>query len=145
MLVLVSIWLLLNPFFLQSDFVAQKRWSQLASVDSTQLMLIKALFSARDILLEDLKEISKAIDQAIDLDDMLFGSMDGEVPVQLLGMPQNGVEVFTSFLALNYFCFFYSDFINTYCLPFLSFSGKQMVQKIFKVMVCLTPYHGMIY
>ncbi|KDO50637.1 hypothetical protein CISIN_1g003622mg [Citrus sinensis] len=76
----------------KSEFVAQKIWSQLASVDSTQLMLIKALFSARDILLEDLKEISKAIDQAIDLDDMLFGSMDGEVPVQLLGMPQNGVE-----------------------------------------------------
>lgn len=96
---------------MQSDFVAQKVWSQLASVDSTQVMLIKALFSARDILLEDLKEISKAVDQAIDLDDVkLFGSMDGEVLVQLLGIQQNGVEVFTSFLALNYFHYFYSNF-----------------------------------
>lgn len=80
--------------------------SQVDSVDSNQVMLVKALLAARDILLEELQKICKAIDQALDLtdctsklDDTKFfhshlqtdlGTAETEDPGQLDS--QNGVE-----------------------------------------------------
>jgi hypothetical protein len=82
---------------------------QVASVDLKQVMLVKALLTARDTLLEELLTLSRAIGRPIDLtdfiskmDDMkLFdsvvranpGAVDGEVSGQ--GKPQNGFEVLT--------------------------------------------------
>ncbi|XP_062158083.1 uncharacterized protein LOC133865669 isoform X2 [Alnus glutinosa] len=79
---------------------------QVASVDLKQVMLVKALLTARDTLLEELLTLSRAIGRPIDLtdfiskmDDMkLFdsvvranpGAVDGEVSGQ--GKPQNGFE-----------------------------------------------------
>ncbi|KAE8125952.1 hypothetical protein FH972_020712 [Carpinus fangiana] len=79
---------------------------QAASVDLKEVMLVKALLTARDTLLEELLKLSRAIDRPIDLtdfiskmDDMkLFdsvvranpGAVDGEVSGQ--GKPQNGFE-----------------------------------------------------
>ncbi|XP_059453326.1 uncharacterized protein LOC132183879 [Corylus avellana] len=79
---------------------------QVASVDLKEVMLVKALLTARDTLLEELLKLSRAIDRPIDLtdfiskmDDMkLFdsvvqanpGAVDGEVSAQ--GKPQNGFE-----------------------------------------------------
>ncbi|KAG8388639.1 hypothetical protein BUALT_Bualt02G0146300 [Buddleja alternifolia] len=70
---------------------------------SKQVMLAKALCSARDILMEELQELSKAINQPIDLNDIasteLFSSTrrsdqeaDGEVRGQLLSKPGNVSE-----------------------------------------------------
>lgn len=80
--------------------------NHVASVDLEDVMLVKALLTARDTLLEELLKLSRAIDRPIDLtdfiskmDDMkLFDSVlqvnhdaaDGEVSGQ--GKPQNGLE-----------------------------------------------------
>lgn len=87
-------------------FVTDQASSQVASVDSKQIMLIKALIAARDILLEDIQKISKAIDQSIDLtnfisnlDDMKFGSIlqanldTADKVLQVSCNPQNGFKV----------------------------------------------------
>ncbi|KAF8377185.1 hypothetical protein HHK36_030558 [Tetracentron sinense] len=84
-----------------------------ASLDSKQITLIKALFTARDILLEELQKLSKVIDQTIDFTDLpskldeekfsLFlqanlRAADAEVSEvrigagQVAGKPQNGIE-----------------------------------------------------
>ncbi|KAJ0078107.1 hypothetical protein Patl1_36926 [Pistacia atlantica] len=86
---------------LKSDFKTRDAWGPLASVGRKQVMLIKALISAYEILLGDLQRISKAIDHALDLtdctsklDDMKFvGSVDCTVLGQFSGMQQNGVEL----------------------------------------------------
>uniref|UniRef100_A0A5B7C301 DUF676 domain-containing protein n=1 Tax=Davidia involucrata TaxID=16924 RepID=A0A5B7C301_DAVIN len=75
---------------------------------SMQVMLVKALFTARDILLEELQKLSKAISQTIDLTDItselddtkMFASSlradletaDAEVSGQVSGQPQNVSE-----------------------------------------------------
>ncbi|KAL0385010.1 UNVERIFIED_CONTAM: protein FAM [Sesamum radiatum] len=71
---------------------------------SKQVMLVKALSSARDILLEELQKLSKAINQPIDINDItsneLFGSIprsdreraDAKVPGQVSNNPQNVLE-----------------------------------------------------
>ncbi|XP_047969623.1 protein FAM135B-like isoform X1 [Salvia hispanica] len=68
---------------------------------SKQVMLLKALSSAHDILLEELQKLSKAIDVSIEMEDIssgiLFGftqrsdqdSADAEVPVQISSKPLN--------------------------------------------------------
>lgn len=116
----------------------------MAFLDSKQVVLIKALIAARDFLLEDLKRISQGIDQAIGLTDFTskledmkkFGSVDDEV-AKLSGMQQNGVEVFTSFLAVDYLHFIVCSF-HDYLL-FLLLCRKQMMQMILEVMICLAP------
>ncbi|KAL0364622.1 UNVERIFIED_CONTAM: hypothetical protein Sangu_0559800 [Sesamum angustifolium] len=71
---------------------------------SKQVMLVKALSSARDILLEELQKLSKAINQPIDINDItsneLFGSTprsdreraDAKVPGQVSSNPLNVLE-----------------------------------------------------
>ncbi|XP_042033497.1 protein FAM135B-like isoform X3 [Salvia splendens] len=68
---------------------------------SKQVMLLKALSSAHNILLEELQKLSKAIDVPIEMEDIsssiLFGfaqrsdqdSEDAEVPVQISSKPLN--------------------------------------------------------
>ncbi|KAL5789903.1 hypothetical protein ACOSQ2_004791 [Xanthoceras sorbifolium] len=85
---------------LKADFVTHAAQGQLAAVDSQQIMLIKALMAAYDILLGDFGRISQAIDQAVDSIDFtsksdhmkLLGSVNGEASAQLMGRLQNGVE-----------------------------------------------------
>lgn len=43
----------------------------MASTDTKGVMLVKALLSARDILLEELLRLSKAISQPLDLTDFI--------------------------------------------------------------------------
>lgn len=78
------------------------------SADEKAVMLVKSLLAARDILLEELQRLSKAVDQVIDLTDFIskmddisvykgsFGVVDGKIPGQ--GKPQNGFEVLTCFM-----------------------------------------------
>ncbi|CAK9313273.1 unnamed protein product [Citrullus colocynthis] len=77
-----------------------------ASRDAKEVTLIKALLTARDILLEEFQNLGKAIDQAVDFTDFISGMDDtkyadvlmpskmdkvkGEVSRQ--GKPQNGLE-----------------------------------------------------
>lgn len=81
---------------------------QVASVDFKDVMLVKALLTARDILLEELYKLSQAIDQAVDLTDFisnmddtnLFGSvlkkkLGAADEVSGRGKPRNGLEVLT--------------------------------------------------
>ncbi|KAJ4847371.1 hypothetical protein Tsubulata_018014 [Turnera subulata] len=53
-----------------------KETSEMADVKSKQVLLIKTLKEARDILIDDLEKMSRAIDQAIDLASFI-SSMDG--------------------------------------------------------------------
>ncbi|KAK4564158.1 hypothetical protein RGQ29_006303 [Quercus rubra] len=87
---------------------SDKALGQKASGDFKQIMLVKALVAARDILFEDLQKISKAIEQEIDLTDLIFNldnknlcssilqaDLDmeiGEVSRKLSGKPQNSIE-----------------------------------------------------
>uniref|UniRef100_A0A7N2RF62 DUF676 domain-containing protein n=1 Tax=Quercus lobata TaxID=97700 RepID=A0A7N2RF62_QUELO len=79
--------------------------SKVASVDFKDVMLVKALLTARDILLEELLKLSRAIDQAVDLTDFisnmddtnLFGSvlkknLGAADEVSGQGKPRNGLE-----------------------------------------------------
>ncbi|KAK4427205.1 hypothetical protein Salat_1489400 [Sesamum alatum] len=71
---------------------------------SKEVMLVKSLSSSRDILLEELQKLSKAINQPIDINDItsneLFGSTprsdqeraDAEVAGQVSSNPQNVLE-----------------------------------------------------
>lgn len=84
-----------------------------ASRDEKEVTLIKALLTARDILLEEFQNLGKAIDQAVDFTDFISGMDDtkyadvlmpskmdkvkGEVSRQ--GKPQNGLEVHALFQA----------------------------------------------
>ncbi|KAL0357546.1 UNVERIFIED_CONTAM: protein FAM [Sesamum calycinum] len=47
---------------------------------SKQVMLVKALSSARDILLEELQKLSKAINQPIDINDITSNELFGSTP-----------------------------------------------------------------
>ncbi|XP_075672510.1 uncharacterized protein LOC142642042 isoform X5 [Castanea sativa] len=87
---------------------SNKALGQKASGDFKEIMLVKALVAARDILFEDLQKISKAIEQEIDLTDLIFNldnknlcssllqaDLDmeiGEVSRKLSGKPQNSIE-----------------------------------------------------
>ncbi|KAJ7958857.1 hypothetical protein O6P43_019513 [Quillaja saponaria] len=94
-----------------AEIVAGKRYEslyqgldQVASVDMKDIMLLKALLTARDILLEELQKLSKAVHQAIDLtefvaniDDMkLLNSIPlaSQVVAEVSGQTklQNGLE-----------------------------------------------------
>ncbi|CAL8997658.1 unnamed protein product [Prunus brigantina] len=79
--------------------------AQVAAAGVNDIMLVKSLLSARDILLEELQKLSKAIDQAIDLtdfiskmDDTKFDSflqenlVAADAKVSGQGKPQNGLE-----------------------------------------------------
>ncbi|CAN6584301.1 unnamed protein product [Malus baccata var. baccata] len=78
--------------------------NQAAAADVNDIILAKSLLNARDILLEELQKLSKAIDQAIDLTDFIskiddtkfdflqenWVAADDKVSGQ--GKPQNGLE-----------------------------------------------------
>ncbi|XP_050260141.1 uncharacterized protein LOC126705293 isoform X4 [Quercus robur] len=92
----------------KKNLVTDQALGQKASGDLKQIMLVKALVAARDILFEDLQKISKAIEQEIDLTDLIFNldnknlcssimqaDLDmefGEVSQKLSGKPQNSIE-----------------------------------------------------
>lgn len=83
----------------------------MASVHLKEIMLLKALLTSRDILLEELQKLSREIDKAVDLTDFIskmddmklfdpvlqanLGASDGQVSGQ--GKPRNGLEVLTYF------------------------------------------------
>lgn len=80
----------------------------MAAAGVNDIMLVKSLLAARDILLEELQKLSKAIDQAIDLtdfiskmDDTKFDSflqenlVAADAKVSGQGKPHNGLEVLT--------------------------------------------------
>lgn len=82
-----------------------------ASRDDKEVALIKALLTARDILLEEFQNLSKAIDQAFDFTDFISrmddtkyidvlmpSKMDkGKGEVSRQDKTQNGLEVHTLF------------------------------------------------
>ncbi|KAG6627785.1 protein FAM135B-like isoform X1 [Carya illinoinensis] len=79
---------------------------RVASVHLKEIMLLKALLTSRDILLEELQKLSREIDKAVDLTDFIskmddmklfdpvlranLGASDGQVSGQ--GKPRNGLE-----------------------------------------------------
>ncbi|EEF43562.1 conserved hypothetical protein [Ricinus communis] len=78
---------------------------QVGSADFEQILLIKELVAAHDILLDDLRNISRAIDQSIELSSFVlnlentkFGSLmqsnmgGAEEVLEVLNKPQNGVK-----------------------------------------------------
>ncbi|KDP30675.1 hypothetical protein JCGZ_15550 [Jatropha curcas] len=96
---------------------------QVASADMKQIMLVKAMLFARETLLEELKLLSKAIGQAIDLTDFLskmddiemidsilpenIGTADGEVSGQ--GKLQNVLEKASSYVIDEFPCVLSED------------------------------------
>lgn len=81
------------------------------SRDEGEVTLIKALLTARDILLEEFQNLSKAIDQTFDFTEFISGMddtkyMDVLMPSRMdtvkgeasgQGKPQNGLEVHNLF------------------------------------------------
>lgn len=136
------------------------------SFNKEGVMIVKSLVAARDILLQELQILSKAIDKTIDLTDFisemddvkLFDSIiktnlraaDGEVSRQ--GKPQNGLEVLTYFMQhctsgfgfqfLGNFFFCCCCVLNIY---FSFLSRKQMACSAFKLMNCYTPCRQVLY
>lgn len=134
----------------------------MASADAKCFMLVKSLLAARDILLEELQRLSKAIDQPIDLtdfiskmDDIKFpdsaqqgnaSPSDGKVSAQ--GKQQNGFEVLTCFM--QHFFFFWSYFVSSMQgfvaeYFFVFFRRKQPVLYTFKVVNLSSLYQGVLY
>jgi len=79
--------------------VADQGSGGVASLDTRNAMLVKALLSARDILLEELQKIGKAVNEALDLSEFvsIVSNMKQENPlaneVVGQGKPQNGLKV----------------------------------------------------
>ncbi|KAM1120146.1 hypothetical protein ACFX13_045035 [Malus domestica] len=88
----------------EGDSGSNQASTQAAAADVNDIILAKSLLNARDILLEELQKLSKAIDQAIDLTDFIskiddtkfdflqenWVAADDKVSGQ--GKPQNGLE-----------------------------------------------------
>jgi len=108
-------------------------YSSSDSQNSNQVMLIKALMAAYDILLEDLRRISTGIGKAIDLTEITFESdatewfaptppasvksVHGEPSLQLSDMAQViSAEVFNSVNVNIYYCFSFFVFQTVYRL-----------------------------
>ncbi|KAK7384951.1 hypothetical protein VNO78_30654 [Psophocarpus tetragonolobus] len=87
-------------------------WSNVASIKLKNVMLVKALLTAHDILLEELQKFSKAVGQAIDISEFLSkrnsmklinsvpqaNQFTTEVEISGQGIPQNGFEGGNEFL-----------------------------------------------
>ncbi|XP_004498451.1 uncharacterized protein [Cicer arietinum] len=85
---------------------ALKGLGEVASVDLKDVMLLKALLTARDILLEELQKLSKAVGQTIELSEFLSklnnveilnsvvqaNQFATDVEISVQGNPQNGLE-----------------------------------------------------
>jgi hypothetical protein len=112
--------------------VTDQSFRGVASQDVKDIVLVRALLTSRDLLLEELHKINKAVNEAIDTSDFVSNmnnadllnfvvkangfAVDGEGLGQ--GKPQNGLEVFALFHATEfYFFLFRSAFIL--CLQFL--------------------------
>lgn len=90
----------------QADSVIDNTQDQLAAINSKQRLLFKSLITAYNVLLEDFKRISKAIDLAVDLTEFtsksdhitLPGLLHGETSSRLMVKVHNGVEVSNLFV-----------------------------------------------
>jgi len=99
--------------------VADQGFGGVAFLDTGNVSLVKALLTSRDILVEELQKISKAINEALDISEFvsimsnmkLLNSVlqvnqfaiDVEVVGQ--GKPQNGLKVFAFIPFCNTFLF----------------------------------------
>jgi hypothetical protein len=107
--------LLIKKNVLTVEFSDGLALGQVVSVDLKDVMLVKALLTARDILLEELQKLNRAVDQAIDLTDFISKMDDTKLFDSVLranlgaadevsgqGKPQNGLEVLTLFCPSEY-------------------------------------------
>ncbi|KAM7266551.1 hypothetical protein ACFE04_004448 [Oxalis oulophora] len=96
---------------------SNKAQNLMLSVDMKQMMPVKALLDARNLLLEDLKKLSKGVGRAIDLTDFMLKVNDvtllhsivqaslgagSNAEVSGQGKPQNGLEKQKSNLPLDF-------------------------------------------
>lgn len=86
-------------------------FSGVASQDVKDIMLVRALLDSRNLLLEDLRKINKAVNEAIDTSDFVSKMNDGNLINFVVrandfaidgdnlgqGKPQNGLEVLVLF------------------------------------------------
>lgn len=107
-------------------YVTNQGLGEAASVDLENVMLLKALVTARDILLEELQKLSKAVDQAIEISEFVSKMNNGKIlnsfvqasqfaaddEISAQSKPQNGLEVLTYIHAAEncYISFFYGLF-----------------------------------
>jgi hypothetical protein len=116
--------------------VTDQSFRGVASQDVKDIVLVRALLTSRDLLLEELHKINKAVNEAIDTSDFVSNmnnadllnfvvkangfAVDGEGLGQ--GKPQNGLEVFALFHATEFyfFCFVW----HLYCFYSFFFIGS---------------------
>lgn len=105
-------------------YVTNQGLGEAASVDLENVMLLKALVTARDILLEELQILSNAVDQAIEISEFVSKMNNGkilssfvqasqfaaDVEISAQGKPQNGLEVLTYIHAAEN-CYIYNIYI----------------------------------
>lgn len=108
---------------------------EVASVDLINVMLVRALLTARDILLKELQKLSKAVDQAIEISEFVskmnnvkllnFVSQANQfatdVEISAQGKPQNGLKVLTfiHIVKVLLFCFYVFVLFNAYFILIL--------------------------
>jgi hypothetical protein len=105
---------------------------EVASVDLKTVMLLKTLLMARDILLEELQKLSKAVDQTIEISEfqsklnnekilkfvVQANRFATDVEILAQGNPQNGLKVLT-FIHAAECCYFVSIFIYFFLSTFI--------------------------
>jgi hypothetical protein len=119
---------------------------EVASVDLKTVMLLKTLLMARDILLEELQKLSKAVDQTIEISEfqsklnnekilkfvVQANRFATDVEILAQGNPQNGLKVLT-FIHAAECCYFVSIFFSFYfyLFNFLVLYREEMMLWIF--------------
>ena len=90
-------------------YVTDQGLGEIASVNLKNVMLVKGLLTAREILLEELQKLSKVVDQAIDISEFVSktnsmkllnsvlqaNQFTTDVEISGQGKPQIGLEVLT--------------------------------------------------
>lgn len=131
-------------------YVDDQGFGGVASLDMNNVTLFNALLTSRDILLEDLQKISKAVNEALDISEFvsimsnmkLLNSVlqanQFPIDVEVLGQgqPQDGLKVlvFISCYRVILFCFAFILFLRFFLLNslFSSCVGRKWSSRVSK-------------
>lgn len=108
--IICRLWALSFEFFIQ-----------VVSVDLKEIMLVKALLTARDILLEELLKLSRAVEETIDLTDFISKMDDIRLFNSVLQANMGAGKAQNDFEVLNFIGQSLLHFIYQFSLVFFPF------------------------
>jgi len=115
--------------------VTNQAKGEVASIDMKNVTLLKALLTAREILLQELQKLSKAVDQTIEISEFLSklnnqkilnyvvhaNQFATDVGISAQGNPQNGLEVLPFYSCCSILLFCFSVYISFYFFFFINY------------------------